>query len=126
MSDALLGAIAPAGNSTTRLRALRGDDGRVRLEVRDEDWEAKAPGETTTVALEAGDRVEVTSVLFGGAQCVGSETDVTLVRGERRTGIASFRADSQWGGVLHADAVALLRVACAAAGAVLVEQKSER
>lgn len=126
MSDALLGAIAPAGNSTTRLRALRGDDGRVRLEVRDEDWEAKEPGPTTTTALGPGDRVEVTTAVFGNAQCIGSDTDVALVRGGTRAVIASFRADSQWGGVLHAEVVAALRPACDAAGAVVVEQEIER
>lgn len=121
-AEVLLGELAPSGNSATALRALVGVDGRVRLELRDDD----DGGRTWTVWLADGDRVEVTTTIAGNAQCVISESEVSLVRDGRREAIASFSADTQWGGVLHRDVVAALRPACEAAGAIIVEQEIER
>lgn len=121
-AEVLLGALAPYGNSATALRALLGGDGRVRLELRDDD----DGGRTWTVWLAGGDRVVVTTTIAGDARCVISESEVVLVRDGRREVIASFSADTQWGGVVHREVVAALRPACEAAEAIFVEQQIER
>jgi hypothetical protein len=121
--EQLLGHIRPYGNSSLELRVLRSDDGRVRLTLRDDDLPDR---ETRVVELAAGDRVEITSTLFGTRGCFGEETKLVLVRHDARTTLGWFCFDTQWGGVLHSDVVGALRDACDAVGAIRVEQKIEK